>query len=722
MSTMIPPLSSHAVFWVLVQVAVLLLVSRLFAEGARRLNQPAVIGELLAGLVLGPSLLGFLAPSLSSALFPLQSTQFHLLEIISWIGVVFLLLLTGLETDIRLLRGLGRPVLFSTILGLLVPFVGGTVVGLLLPEALLPQPEKRLLVALFVATALSVTAMPVLAKVLMDLKLTQRNIGLIMLSAGMVKDAIGWLILSVIAGISESGHFAPARFAFTVSSGAGIILLSKYGVFPLLKKLFRQLDAKWRTPYSDTAFIVIATFLYAGLMEFIGLHAVFGAFIAGILVRQIPTLRDKAVQGLHAVTMAVFAPIFFAIAGLRVDLAALHDWPLLLLFLAVAFGGKLLGSLIGGRLAGLTLIESLSIGAGMSILGAMGLIVALIGFSIGLLSTEVYTMLVIVVIATSLFGPPLLSVLVRFVALTPEEKLREGALKQAFVLLGQPLKILLPTTGALNALSTIKLLIPWGRREGTVLTVLHVDRVTSRWRFWKSWREARARRSDIQDHFSALAAHAAAAGVKLEFKRAEHRHVADAIVEEASRDYNLIVLGAPEDKDLWKAPVIEEVVEQSPCHVVIAKNRYDALPERIAVPMDGSYCSRVAVELALLFAEAGQGEIVLLHVVRRDPAWDYYPDEADALQAVQADQAIQKNLERAMDPYIAKSQRPIRVEVLEGRGVEEGVLRYAESHAPHLIVLGAENRAVQMRLFLGLSTEKILEETSASVAVIIPKI
>src|SRR5688500_1651378 len=206
MAEALRPLGGHAIFVLLVQLSLLLLAARVGAELCRRMALPAVLGELTAGIVLGPTGLGHFAPQVFAVLFPPISEQFHLLDVVGTLGMVLLLLLTGLETDLRLLRNLGRAALIASMLGMLVPFASGFVLGILTPDAYVAQPEQRLVFSAFLATARAISAVPVIAKVLMDLDRTRRNLGRVIRSAGVVDDTAGWLTLSVIAGVASKGE------------------------------------------------------------------------------------------------------------------------------------------------------------------------------------------------------------------------------------------------------------------------------------------------------------------------------------------------------------------------------------------------------------------------------------------------------------------------------------------------------------------------------------
>src|SRR5262245_16644242 len=234
---LLKPLGGHAVFLLLIQLAILLLAARLGAEIAKRMGLPTVVGELAAGIVVGPTVLGHYAPGVFAALFPHDSSQFYLLDVVGTLGMVLLLLLTGLETDLRLLRNLGRAAFIASGMGMVIPFAFGLGLGLIMPIDYLNDPSQRLLFAFFVATAMSISAMPVIAKILMDLDLTKRNIGLVILSAGVVDDTAGWLILSVIAGVASHGEVRIGGLLQTVGLLFGFLAAVGFVLYPLSRWL-----------------------------------------------------------------------------------------------------------------------------------------------------------------------------------------------------------------------------------------------------------------------------------------------------------------------------------------------------------------------------------------------------------------------------------------------------------------------------------------------------
>ena len=474
-----PSLPGHALFLLLLQVALILAVSRPLAELMKRLGQPTVLGELLAGIVLGPSVLGWIWPGGFLHLFPAdaanQFLQPHLLEVVAWIGMVLLLLLTGLETDVRLLRHLGRSAFTSSAFGMVVPFVSGFALGMYTPVEFLADPQRRILFSLFLATAMSISAMPVIAKILMDLELTKRNIGVVILSAGVVDDTTGWLILSLIAGIAGAHGSPVLQFFLTLLLTAAFLAASFLVFFPAARLLLRWVDQKARSPNTDLVVIVIICFTLAAITEAIHIHAVFGAFVAGCILRQVPSLRPATLHRLESVSLAIFAPVFFGLVGLKVDLRALSSPRELLIVLGVATAGKLIGCTWGGLVGRMTFWESFSIGVAMNARGAMELVVALIGLTLGILNPAMYAIIVVMAVVTSFMAPLGLRLSLKKVQMTPEEEARIASESQKGLFDKTRMKALLPTAGGPNALVAGRIGAALARGEGSMLSLLFVQ-------------------------------------------------------------------------------------------------------------------------------------------------------------------------------------------------------------------------------------------------------
>ena len=409
--TVLKSLGHHAVFLLLVQLALLLFMARLLGELTRKLGQPAVVGELLAGVVLGPSVFGVLLPDMQASVFPMEQHQADLLAVVSWLGVICLLIITGLETDLGLIKRRGRSALIISSGGILVPFASGIALGWLLPEAYLAAPEGRLVFALFMAVAMSISAVPVIAKVLMDLDLARRDIGQLILAAAMTDDTIGWILLSVVAGLATAGTVNLFSVAQAIG-GATVFLLIAFTIgTPIISRVVTATDRAFGGDNAQLSVVLVIALGVAALTHQLGIEAVLGAFVIGILVVQAPRYRHAVGHGLEMITNALLAPIFFASAGLKVNLVRLADPEVLIVggvVLAIACLGKFVGAYLGAWAAGVSHWERLALGSGMNARGAMEIVVATVGLGLGILTVEMYSIIVMVAIVTSLMAPPLL--------------------------------------------------------------------------------------------------------------------------------------------------------------------------------------------------------------------------------------------------------------------------------------------------------------------------
>ena len=372
-------------------------------------------------MALGPSLLGHLAPALYRLLFPADPIADHLLEAVAWIGVIMLLLYTGLETDLEILRRVGRAALTVSWLGIIVPGITGFALGWEIPASHLVDPHERLIFSLFIAVAMSISAVPVIAKILIDLDLMRRDLGLLILAAGILDDAIGWLLLSVVAGLAANGVVNLRSLASIAVAVVAFVTFCYYVGANLVVRVMRWIDDRGVAEHAGMSAMVGIAVLCAIITQAIGIHAVFGAFIAGLMLGRSPRLRKSDRAELEATTIGVFAPVFFAYSGLSVDLFALHGISLLAVVLAVAIMGKLIGCTAGAVTFGFKWREALAVAVGMNARGGMGIIVALVGLSLGILTNEMYAIIILVAIVTSLMTPPLLSWLLAGVERRPHE-------------------------------------------------------------------------------------------------------------------------------------------------------------------------------------------------------------------------------------------------------------------------------------------------------------
>jgi Kef-type K+ transport system membrane component KefB/nucleotide-binding universal stress UspA family protein len=715
----ITPLAGHAVFLVLVQVALLLLVARIGAELCKRIALPAVVGELAAGLVLGPSVLGRFAPGVSAAIFPSDAAQFHLLEVLGLLGMVFLLLLTGLETDLRLLRNLGRAALIASILGMVFPFLTGFGLGMFMPVEYLAQPDRRLLFSSFLATAMSISAMPVIAKILMDLDLTKRNIGVVILSAGVVDDTVGWLILSVIAGVASHGQINVGKTLLTMGMTAAFLGFMGLVLYPSMRWMMAVATRRLRTPDSELVVLVVVTLLCGAVTEWIGIHAVFGAFIAGVMFRQVPELKAETIHRFESFVFAVLAPIFFGTVGLKVNLSSLGGVGMLAIVLGIACLGKLVGCTLGSLWGGLRFWEGLSIAVAMNARGAMELVVATIGLSLGILNQQMFSIIVVVAIVTSFMAPVGLRLTMRHVRITEEEARRILAAQWKGIFDPKQVRVLVPTIGGPNSTGSIMLGAGLGKQSAHPIEVLTVKAPVSWTERLSGLFKRRPKAGPERERPSALHRLLLDAGLPPNVREVSHSDVASAIVEQAAKGMDFIVIGASTHGRWLGGPVLEQVVRRAPCHVAILKSRGQDQPlRRILVPFDGGVFSRVAVEFAVRFAEVTGGEVTVAIVGGRRPGDLEKTGDTD----IDSTGTLDDETLRRISPVLATAASPPKLMSLPSDLMSGALAGEAASGKFDLVVIGAENRAVQHRLFFGAENERLLRSAPIPIALVIPHI
>jgi len=395
----------------LIQIVVILAVSQVMGVALRRVNQPAVVGEMLAGILLGPSVLGALWPTAYSLLFPAGSVRF--LASLSQLGLVMFMFLVGLELRPGDLRGRGYAAILISHTSIALPLFLGALLSLLLYPVLGPQEVSFRAFTLFIGAAMSVTAFPVLARLLAEHRLTETRLGVLAIACAAVDDVSAWCILAVVVALSRPGLASTGLALMLIGSVAflaGMFLV----VRPRLAWLARRQAAEGGISRGMLSAIVIVMLMSAWVTQKLGIHALFGAFVAGVIMPKSPTFVRGAASPIEDVLLVVLLPLFFATTGIRMSLdifEGLAMWVFFGLVLLVAFVGKLGGSAVASRMAGLSWHESLSLGALMNTRGLMGLIILSVGVDVGVLSQPLFVMMVLMSIITTIATTPLLSAL-----------------------------------------------------------------------------------------------------------------------------------------------------------------------------------------------------------------------------------------------------------------------------------------------------------------------
>ena len=619
---MITSLSHHQllVFWV--QLLVLYGAARILGELARRASLPSVVGQLAAGLVLGPSVFGVVWPSGFDWFLPPQpyaDQQSALLLAVSWFSAAFLLVVAGYETDLALIRRLGRAAVLVTLGSLVVPFIGGIAAGWAMPASfygeLEGQSPSRLVFTLFIAVSVAVSALAVVAKILGDLNLLRRDVGQITIAVGMANDVIGWIILGVIAGLAASGQLSALDIGFTVLGLglflAGALTFGQRGVDAALRAVRR--DGK---NVQGALTVTVSTMLIFGVItQALGVEAVLGTFVAGVILAK---SRYHQIESQHIVedlTAVLFAPLFFATAGLRLDLSLLRGEALVwaVILLAVALVLKFVGSLAGARWAGLTTKEGMVLGAGLNARGALEIIIATVGLSLGVFNQTSFTIIVMIPLVTSLLASVGLRIFSQDLegSVGERERLaREEALDRNLLIRNN--RILLPSASDTNSIVAAKI-VHFAWPEELPATVMAVN--------------SNGEGPDIEVLENVLY------GRELDVAELDDVNEVEAaaqIVAQSKLGYGVIAVGSVADPGhgTFVSPLVDEILKTSDLPVVIvrkARNLPGRLPGIFAqalVPVVASPASRAAQELAANMSSRLGTQLMLSHVVYTAPSDD----------------------------------------------------------------------------------------------------
>lgn len=406
-------LNANEVTLFLIGLAVMLLFARSFGELLKKFRQPIVIGEIIAGIILGPTIFGYLFPDIFHNLFVKSENIIVAHEGITTIAVVMLMLVSGLEIDLGTLLKQGKAAVTTSLMGVIFPFTIGFSIAYLFPHTLgINNEEMRLVFALFIGTALSITALPVVAKTLMDLNILKSEIGFLIIASAMMNDLIGWIIFSLILSNMSAGTDNLPFLQVVIITFSFIIFFLVFGR-KLFDKAISIIHKNMTFPGGVLNFVLISGFLGAAFTEYIGIHAIFGAFIIGISIGDSAQLKENTKEIIHQFVTNIFAPIFFVSIGLRVNFIDNFDFMLVTIFIVLAFIGKVVGCGLGARWGGLSKVDSLAVGFGMNSRGAMEIVLGILALQFGLIQEKVFVALVIMALVTSISSAPFMNIFIR---------------------------------------------------------------------------------------------------------------------------------------------------------------------------------------------------------------------------------------------------------------------------------------------------------------------
>lgn len=393
----------------LLQVFILLLAARGLGELFRKWELPALIGELLAGIILGPTLFGRFFPELFGMIFPSDVLQRNMLETVAWLGVLLMLLQTGFEIDFSVAwrqRGKALIIAFS---GIIVPLVLAFTAACFLPDKYLMQPDRRIIFALFLATVMTISAMPVTARILHDLNLLKTDMGFLIVSALAVNDIIGWVLFSIVIGafMKTSVSFSSVFMLFIITVGfAGLTLTFGRRISTIVLDKLRTFNMG--EPATSLTFACLLGLLFGVITQKIGIHALFGFFIAGIIIGEAKNLSEETRQIISQMVYSIFVPLFFANIGLKMDFIANFNIFLVLFVLVIGSLGRYFGAMLGVKLSDIPFINRNMIALAHVPGGMMEIVIGLVALQSGLISEELFTAIVFSGVCSTLIVAPIM--------------------------------------------------------------------------------------------------------------------------------------------------------------------------------------------------------------------------------------------------------------------------------------------------------------------------
>lgn len=394
----------------LAQIVTIILVARFFGWVFKKIGQPSVIGEIIAGIVLGPSLLGMYFPEFSSVLFPVESLGN--LKFLSQIGLILFMFVIGMELDLKVLKNKANEAVVISHASIVIPFALGIGLAYFVYNRFAPEGVKFLSFSLFMGIAMSITAFPVLARIVQERGIHKTRLGAIVITCAAADDITAWCLLAVVIAIVKAGTFVSSLYIIGLALVYVVVML--FMVKPFLKRIGDLYGSKDTLVKPVVAIFFLTLILSSYATEVIGIHALFGAFMTGAIMPDVPKFRTIFIEKVEDVSLILLLPLFFVFTGLKTEIGLINDpylWRVTGFIILVAVVGKFLGSALAAKFVGQNWRDSLTIGALMNTRGLMELIVLNIGLELKVLTPEVFTMMVIMALVTTFMTGPALDLI-----------------------------------------------------------------------------------------------------------------------------------------------------------------------------------------------------------------------------------------------------------------------------------------------------------------------
>jgi Kef-type K+ transport system membrane component KefB/nucleotide-binding universal stress UspA family protein len=689
---LVPSLDEHQLIGFLVALAVVIVLARLLGELARRMGQPEVLGQLVAGVLLGPSVLGMLAPQVRSALFIDPGLA---LSGVSWLGALLVLMVAGLEVDLGVLRAHLWPGLLAAGFAIVPSLVAGWVFAWLVFES---SPGA----AAFLGIVLSVTAISVVAALLIERGQTRREFAQVLLAGGITTELCGWVFVAVAAAAQHGSPLLAAGRALALAVGffvAAVVLGRR-----LINRAMRMVADTAVSTAAPLSLVIVLTLGFAAVTEALGLHALLGAFVFGVLLFRAPRATPVLRERIRVVTFTVFAPVFFALAGAQVDLRQLINIRALTsvaLLLAVATIVKTTLAAVGARLGGFRGLRPLLVGVGLNAKGGSDVVVAILGHQLGLLSGLAYTSYTVVAIITVLFTPTVLRLLEhRSPASGTEQQRLEKEQASARAYTSTLERVLVPETAELYPRLAIDVLENLALSQNRANRPLDITRLTMAVKTTAEGnRGADVRASPVLNSMESVHLFDSELGRGQELLTG---------IEEAAARHDLTAIGArTPDGQPSLGGLADAVIHRcrSDVLVVVAppKQLLRRPVRRILVPTNGLPAAAAAADLGGLLAEATAAELILLNVTA--PRTAAATPAADRPAPASADHL--ENLSQLLTRLDIRQRRRVR----HGNFPGDEILAEISESGVDLVVLGCTDRGHGTAPYLGDTVERLLNAT-----------
>jgi Kef-type K+ transport system membrane component KefB/nucleotide-binding universal stress UspA family protein len=679
----------------IVQLIVIISVSRLVGRGARWLGQPLVIAEVVAGIILGPSLLGWLWPEAMATLFP--STSMPVLKMLSQVGLILFMFLIGLELDPKLLKGRGHTSVVISHTSIIVPFALGAAAALWLYPRLSEPSVPFSSFLLFMGVAMSITAFPVLARILTERRLMQSKVGAITITCAAVDDVTAWCLLAFVVSLVRASNLAQAAWTtFFALLYIGAMLLV---VRPFLARMGARVASKDGLTQNVVAGTLLLLLASAWTTELIGIHALFGAFLMGAVIPKEGGLAEALAEKLEDVAVVLLLPLFFAFSGLRTQvglLSSVEMWAMCGLIILIACVGKFGGSALAARLTGLRWREAGAVGVLMNTRGLMELIALNIGLDLGVISPTLFTMMVVMALVTTFMTTPLLK------WIYPPEELAKDRIDTVPVLSAAeapPFTVLMCVSHgrAGPGMTLLSHALTTAEPKNAQVYALHLIPSTDRASFHLKHEPAPSQEGAL----APLLGRAQALGLEvrpLSFISSEP--AVDICRTAEAKRASLILLGW--HKPLFSRTVlggtVHDVMQEAGTDVAVLVDRGLKEIRRVLVPFIGSAHDRTALKLARRLLRQG-AEVTLLHVTPPGGS-----SEGSATRT-------------RVDELFPEEAGHVRFKVVAHGSPEEAVLEESRQGYDLLVVGVGAKWGLESHLF-GLHRERLIEEAPVSLLVV----